>query len=243
MKEEKENLKETEKGTEEKEIIQDNIDIPDSSVEGDEVPILNNKVIEEMAASAGLAEELEQARAALKSLEEKYNAAEETINDINSKYVRLRAEFDNYKRRTDAERSQDYKYAAKNFILKVLPVVDDIDRSVAFFDSGTDAVKLAEGIKLIHEKLHKILAEEGINKFESLHKPFNVDYHTALMRQENTEHPSDTVLQEFAPGYMYKDLILRHAQVVVSENPGADIQNESTPPVDTPSQEAEKGKE
>lgn len=227
-------------GTEEKQI---NIEEPVTNNEqttAEEIPVLNNTIIDEMASAAGKSEELEKLRSEFAAMQEKLNAAQNTVEDTNNKYIRLRAEFDNYKRRTDAEREKDFKYSAKNFILKMLPVVDDLDRSLAFYNSGTDAVKLADGIKLIHEKLHKILADEGVSKFESLHKPFDVELHSALMRQENAEHPSDTVVQEFSPGYMYKDLVLRHAQVAVSENPEAVSGEQTAKEADNPSAEETK---
>ncbi|MCC6550047.1 MAG: nucleotide exchange factor GrpE [Ignavibacteriaceae bacterium] len=184
-----------------------------------EIPSLNADLIDEMALRDTLKQDLEALTAKYNELAERAEQAEKNYDDVNGKYIRLRAEFDNYKRRTLQEKELDFKYAAESFLRKLIPVVDDFDRSMLFLESGADPVKLAEGIKLVYDKLQKVLADEQVKKFESLNKPFNVEYHIALMKQPSAEHPSETVLQEFLPGYLYKDKILRHAQVVVSELP------------------------
>lgn len=184
-----------------------------------EIPSLYADLIDEMALRDTLKQDLEALTAKYNELAERAEQAEKNYDDVNGKYIRLRAEFDNYKRRTLQEKELDFKYAAESFLRKLIPVVDDFDRSMLFLESGADPVKLAEGIKLVYDKLQKVLADEQVKKFESLNKPFNVEYHIALMKQPSAEHPSETVLQEFLPGYLYKDKILRHAQVVVSELP------------------------
>lgn len=183
----------------------------------EEIPSLNAELIDEMALRDTLKQDFDALTVKYNELAERAEQAEKNFEDTNGKYMRLRAEFDNYKRRTLQEKEQDFKYAAESFLKKLIPVVDDFDRSMAFVESGADPAKLAEGIKLVYDKLQKALSEEQVKKIESLHKPFDVDYHIALMRQPSAEHPADTVVQEFVPGYLYKDKILRHAQVVVSE--------------------------
>lgn len=185
----------------------------------EEIPSLNADLIDEMAFRDTLKQDFDALTVKYNELAGRTEQAEKSYEDVNGKYLRLRAEFDNYKRRTQQEKEQDFKYAAESFLKKLIPVVDDFDRSMVFVESGSDPVKLAEGIKLVYDKLQKVLAEEEVKKFESLHKPFNTDYHDALGKQISTEHPSDTILQEYRSGYMYKDKVLRHAQVVVSENP------------------------
>ncbi|MCK6613435.1 MAG: nucleotide exchange factor GrpE [Ignavibacteriaceae bacterium] len=183
------------------------------------IPSLNTELIDEIAYRDTLKQDFDALTAKYNELAERTELAEKNYEEANGKYMRLRAEFDNYKRRTQQEKEQDFKYAAESFLRKLIPVVDDFDRSMQFVESGADPAKLAEGIKLVYDKLQKTLAEEQVKKFESLHKPFDVEYHIALMKQPSAEHPTDTVVQEFLPGYMYKDKILRHAQVVVSEHP------------------------
>lgn len=185
----------------------------------EEIPSLNADLIDEMALRDTLKQDFDALTVKYNELAERAEQAEKNYEEANGKYLRLRAEFDNYKRRTQQEKEQDFKYAAESFLRKLIPVVDDFDRSMVFVESGSDPVKLAEGIKLVYDKLQKALADEQVKKFESLHKPFDVEYHIALMKQTSAEHPAETVVQEFLPGYIYKDKILRHAQVVVSELP------------------------
>lgn len=188
----------------------------------EEIPSLNAELIDEMALRDTLKQDFDALTAKYNELAERADLAEKNYDEANGKYMRLRAEFDNYKRRTQQEKEQDFKYAAESFLRKLIPVVDDFDRSMVFVESGSDPAKLAEGIKLVYDKLQKALADEQVKKFESLNKPFDVEYHIALMKQPSADHPAETVVQEFLPGYMYKDKILRHAQVVVSELPEAE---------------------
>ena len=131
--------------------------------------------------------------------------------------LRRAAEFENYKRRTENDQLNLLKYAAESLILKLLPVIDDFERSLDHIENSKDIDSLKEGIKLIYEKFMKVLQEQGVQKIESVGQPFNVDYHEALMQRKADEVEPHTVLDEIQKGYMYKDRVIRHAKVIVSE--------------------------
>jgi molecular chaperone GrpE len=142
---------------------------------------------------------------------------ENEVADLKDKLLRRAAEFENYKRRTENDQLNLLKYAAESLILKLLPVIDDFERSLDHIENSKDIDSLKEGIKLIYEKFMKVLQEQGVQKIESVGQPFNVDYHEALMQRKADEVEPHTVLDEIQKGYMYKDRVIRHAKVIVSE--------------------------
>lgn len=141
---------------------------------------------------------------------------EEKVKSLEDSLLRKVAEFENYKRRTENDQLNLLKYAAESFILKVLPVFDDLGRSVEHLsESNLESIK--EGLKLVHQKFTKILDEQGIKKIEVKGKEFDVDYHEALMQQPSKDCEPNTVLEEIEAGYIYKDKVIKHAKVVVSK--------------------------
>ena len=141
---------------------------------------------------------------------------EEKIASLQDSLLRKVAEFENYKRRTENDQLNLLKYAAESFILKVLPVYDDLGRSVDHLsESNLESIK--EGLKLVHDKFTKVLDEQGIKKLETKGKEFDVEYHEALMQQPSSAFPSNIVLEEVESGYLYKDKVIKHAKVIVSQ--------------------------
>ena len=149
--------------------------------------------------------------------EEKIAELEAEVKEWHDKFLRKAAEFENFKRRTENDQFNLISYAAESFITKLLPVIDDFERSLQHIDddSSVDAVK--EGIKLVYEKLLKVLDEQGVKKMKVKGEPFNVDYHDALMQRKDDSVAPHTVLEEVEKGYLYRDKVIRHAKVIVSE--------------------------
>ena len=175
-------------------------------------------------------------------LEEELNSAKEKIEELNGeingykdKILRKAAEFENYKRRTENDQLNLLKYSAESFIIKLLPTVDDFERSLQHIDTAKDAEAVKQGIKLVYDKLIKILNEQGVTKIESVGKPFDVQYHEAMLQRPAANVAPHTVLDEIETGYMYKDRVIRHAKVIVSSdeseesvnNSGSDDDNQS----------------
>ena len=154
-----------------------------------------------------LARELEEAR----KLAESYK----------DQLLRKAAEFENYKRRTDVESLNMIRYANEGLLNALLPIIEDFSRSFRTGGEAASANGFAKGIELIYQKLTKVLEQQGLVAFESLGKPFNVEFHDALLQIPRSDVPPGTVVEEVARGYMLHDKVLRHAKVIVSAAPEA----------------------
>lgn len=147
------------------------------------------------------------------SIEEKLQAE---IQQLNDKYLRLYAEFDNYKRRTQKERVELLQTAGKDVIVSLLPVLDDFDRALKAMETATDVAPVKEGILLVSTKLKNTLAQKGLKDVESIHKDFDTDFHEAIT---NVPAPNDDlkgkVIDEVEKGYTLNDNVIRFAKVVV----------------------------
>ncbi|MCU0343644.1 MAG: nucleotide exchange factor GrpE [Ignavibacterium sp.] len=152
------------------------------------------------------------------NLEEKIAVLEKEIVQFKELALRKAAEFENYKRRTENDQLNLLKYAAESLIIKLLPTIDDFERSLEHMTEETDVQKIKEGVQLIYNKLVKTLEDQGVKKIESVGKPFSVDFHEALMQRADDSVPPHTVIDELETGYMYKDRVIRHAKVIVSED-------------------------
>ena len=162
-------------------------------------------------------------RDSVKSLREKIEVLETELSEQSKeleqksdKNIRLLAEFDNYKRRTQEERTKIFKYAGEELAKAILPILDDLHRTLESDGKGK-ARSILEGIELIVGKLDKTLEEQGIVPFDSVGQDFDADLHEALM-SEKSGKGDNVILKEFERGYKYDDKILRHAKVVVSKS-------------------------
>ena len=151
------------------------------------------------------------------STEEKINQLETEVLEFKDKLLRKAAEFENYKRRTENDQMNLLTYAAESFIKKLLPVVDDFERSLQHIEDAQEIDAIKQGIKLIYDKLMKVFQEQGVKKIDSVGKHFDVEYHEALMQRADDSVESHTVLDELEKGYTYNDKVIRHAKVIVSE--------------------------
>lgn len=158
--------------------------------------------------------------------EEKIDELQNQVNDYKDSLLRKVAEFENYKRRTENDQLNLVNYAAESFIKKLLPIVDDLERSLAHMSEETDTAKIKEGIQLIYSKLLKTFNEQDIKKIEAVGNEFNVDYHEALMQKVDDSVPPHTVIEELETGYTYKDRVIRHSKVIVSDQSPTNQNNE-----------------
>lgn len=142
---------------------------------------------------------------------------EKEIEKLKDKFLRKAAEFENYKRRTENDQLSLIKYSGLSFILKLLPVMDDFERSLDHIEEAKDINALKAGLKLVYEKLSKALDAEGVKKIDAVGKPFDVNFHEAIMQRKDDSVEPHTVLEEVEKGYLYKDKVIRHSKVIVSE--------------------------
>ncbi|MBU0474739.1 MAG: nucleotide exchange factor GrpE [Bacteroidetes bacterium] len=151
---------------------------------------------------------------------------EKKNEELNDRLIRRLAEFENYKKRTDVEKEELFKYAAQSFILKTLAVHEDLQRSLAHIDDeNIDALK--QGLKLVADKFTQILTEQGVTKIDAMGKEFDHEYHEALLQQPSNDFPVNTVLSVVESGYMYKDKVLKHAKVIVSREVEEEVTEEN----------------
>ena len=144
--------------------------------------------------------------------------AEKRIAEIQDKYLRLSAEFDNYRKRTIKEKSEIIKNAAEKTITAILPVLDDMERAIANMQKSEDAKAWLEGVELINNKFLKILSQEGLNKIETEGADFDTDYHEAIaMIPAPNEEQKGKVLDCVQTGYKLNDKVIRHAKVAVAQ--------------------------
>ncbi len=151
-------------------------------------------------------------------LQRSLDEAEARITDLQDKYLRLSAEFDNYRKRTIKEKSEIIKTAAEKTITAILPVLDDMERALLNMQKSDDAQALREGMKLINAKFLKILSQEGLNKIETEGADFNTDFHEAIaMIPAPSEDQKGKVLDCVQTGYKLNDKVIRHAKVAVAQ--------------------------
>ena len=151
-------------------------------------------------------------------LNEKIQSLEKEVEDYKEKLLRKAAEFENYKRRTEVDQLNLLNYSGESLIIKLLPIIDDFERSLKHMDDAKDVESIKTGVKLVYDKLMKILDEQGVKKIEAVGQPFNVELHEAVMQRKDENTEPHTVLDELEKGYMYKDKVIRHTKVIVSED-------------------------
>ena len=131
--------------------------------------------------------------------------------------LRTAAELDNYRKRTEREIAMIIQNANKELIINLLPVVDDLERSLKISQKETTAEDLHKGVELIYQKVMSLLQNQGLKPMESIGMPFDVDVHDALMQIEKKGADSNIIIEEHGKGYFLNDQVLRHAKVVVSK--------------------------
>jgi len=134
----------------------------------------------------------------------------------NDKYLRLYAEFDNFRRRTIKEREEARKMEGKDVIVSLLPVLDDFERALRSMENATDPAPVKEGITLVQNKLKNILSQKGLKGMESIGNPFDPELHEAITNiPAPTEEWKGKVIDEMEKGYFLNDKVVRFAKVIV----------------------------
>jgi molecular chaperone GrpE len=146
------------------------------------------------------------------------------LTETRDQLMRLAAEFDNFKKRMEREKSKLLKYAGENILRDLLTTLDNLDRAIeqgatAAEDEGKNLQAMVQGVELTRKGLVATLERFGVEPLEAVGLAFNPDEHDALTMEASAEVPASHVLREFARGYRFKDRVLRHAQVVVSSGP------------------------
>ncbi|BDZ77159.1 hypothetical protein Lac1_13420 [Claveliimonas bilis] len=146
----------------------------------------------------------------------KKDKKDEKIEELTDKLTRQMAEFDNFRKRTEKEKSQMYEVGAKDIIEKILPVVDNFERGLAAVAEEDKEHPFMQGMDKVYKQLMTTLDEIGVKPIEAVGQEFNPDFHNAVMHVENENFGENMVAEEFQKGYTYRDSVVRHSMVKVA---------------------------
>ena len=141
---------------------------------------------------------------------------EERIEELEDRVKRQMAEFDNFRKRTEKEKSHMYEVGAKDVIEKILPVVDNFERGLASVPEDQKSDPVIDGMEKVYRQLMTILTDLGVTPIEAVGEEFDPNYHNAVMHVEDEELGENVVAEEFQKGYMYRDTVIRHSMVKVA---------------------------
>ena len=147
---------------------------------------------------------------------EKKDKKDEQIAELTDKLKRQLAEFENFRNRTDKEKSQMYAVGAKDVIEKILPVIDNFERGLKSIPEDQKGGPVASGMEMIYKQLITVLSDLGVTPIEAVGKEFDPNLHNAVMHAEDEGLGENIVAEEFQKGYKYKDTVLRHSMVKVA---------------------------
>ena len=138
--------------------------------------------------------------------------------ELQDRYLRSQAEFQNLRKRMERERVELFEYASMEAVRALLPVLDDFERSLL---AGSSDAKYEKGVKLIHQRFYETLKKLGLEPIDSMGQPFDPQIHHAVESEETTDQPDHTVIGEFQRGYNFKGRLLRPAMVKVAVQPAS----------------------
>ena len=145
----------------------------------------------------------------------KKDKKDEQIEELNDKLKRQMAEFDNFRKRTEKEKTQMYDMGAKSIIEKILPVIDNFERGLAAVPEEQREDAFVVGMDKVYRQMLTELDASGVKPIEAVGQEFDPNFHNAVMQVESEEYDSGVVAQELQKGYMYKDSVVRHSMVAV----------------------------
>ena len=180
----------------------ENLEEVEETVENTEATETEEEVVEEKTA-----EEL---------LQEKVDKLEEELKQSEDKYLRLYAEFENFKRRKNKEIETNNVYKSQKVITEILPSLDNLERALQVESDNEEIKSLLKGVEMVYEGLLNVLKSEGVELIETENAQFDPNYHHAVMQEEDSEKESGAILDTFQKGYKLKDRVIRPAMVKVN---------------------------
>ena len=180
----------------------ENLEDVEETVENTEATETKEEVVEEKTA-----EEL---------LQEKVDKLEEELKQSEDKYLRLYAEFENFKRRKNKEIETNNVYKSQKVITEILPSLDNLERALQVESDNEEIKSLLKGVEMVYEGLLNVLKSEGVELIETENAQFDPNYHHAVMQDEDSEKESGAILDTFQKGYKLKDRVIRPAMVKVN---------------------------
>ena len=175
----------------------------------------NTEECEETAEASAENTETPEDGEASEEKEKKEDAVKAQINELQDKVMRQMAEFENFRKRSEKEKSAMFETGAKSVIEKILPVVDNFERGLATVPEDEKDAPFVDGMNKVYRQLLTELENLGVKPIEAVGKEFDPNFHNAVMQVENDELEPGTVAQELLKGYMYRDTVVRHSMVAV----------------------------
>ena len=151
-----------------------------------------------------------------KDKKEKKDKKDQKIEELTDQYRRTLAEFDNYRKRTEKEKTAMFEVGAKNIIEKLLPVIDSFERGLATVSEEQKAEPFVDGMDKIYKQLVKQLEDAGVKEIEAMDKEFDPNLHNAVMHVEDETVGENIIVEVFQKGYTYRDGVVRHSMVKVA---------------------------
>lgn len=183
------------------------------------VETTENEEISEETVETAETEEAEESTEETKKggfFKKKKDKKDEQIEELNDRVKRQMAEFDNFRKRSEKEKSMMFDMGAKNVIEKILPVVDNFERGFTTVEDADKDDAFVQGMQQVYKQLMTELEAIGVTPIEAVGQEFNPDFHNAVVQVESEEYESGIIAQEFMKGYMYKDSVVRHSMVSVA---------------------------
>lgn len=200
-----------------KEAVEEAKKVAEAEAKEQEAKTAEETETEAEAEEEAAAEETEEPKK--KKLFEKKNKKDkkdEQIADLTDKLTRHMAEFDNYRKRTEKEKSAMYEIGAKDVVEKILPVVDNFERGLQSVPEDQKEDPFVDGMDKIYKQLMSTLEGIGVKPIEAVGQEFDPNFHNAVMHVEDEELGENVVAEEFQKGYMYRDSVVRHSMVKVA---------------------------
>lgn len=191
---------------------------PNNNMKEEEKTSQEEKIQEEPIVNAAEENKEDKSESAEKeeTLEDKLSAAEAKVAELQDKYLRQVAEFDNYRKRTLKEKAELILNGGEKTITAILPILDDMERALKNMDKAQDVPAVKEGVELIFQKFIKILGEQGVKKIETEMADFNTDLHEAIAQvPAASDDQKGKVIDCVKTGYTLNEKVIRHAQVAV----------------------------
>ncbi|GIN85428.1 protein GrpE [Heyndrickxia sporothermodurans] len=139
------------------------------------------------------------------------------LEESENRYLRLRADFDNFRRRAQIDREASEKYRAQSLATNLLPAIDNFERAMQITPDNEQAKQLMQGVEMVYRNIIDALKKEGIEEIEAVGKEFDPHYHQAIMQGEDENYGSNIVIEEFQKGYVLKDRVIRPSMVKVNQ--------------------------
>ncbi len=199
------------------ETVSDKIDAENPEVKEGSSPEEEQTILDEGDVEAAEVQDNATDKKAEKKMFRKKDKAKEQIEELEDRLKRQMAEFENFRRRTEKEKSAMFETGAKNVIEKILPVVDNFERGLQTVPDEEKDGSFADGMRMIYKQLIMELSNLGVTEIESIGTEFDPELHNAVMQVASEEYESGIIAQELLKGYKYRETVIRHSMVAVVE--------------------------